>query len=340
MMIIATLKQALTITSFVFLMMLIIEYINVQTRGRWQGFLKRNPWSGYLTAGILGALPGCLGAFTVVSMFTHGSLTLGAVVTAMIATSGDEAFVMFAMIPGQAAMLTAILVGVGVVAGPLTDLIIRRNPQDHISDAHSLKVHPEYCNCFVPSQIPEQLRQLSMERGLLLVILGLLLGLILQLPPGGSVLHWKALIFLGGIFTGLFIVVTAPGHFLHAHLWTHLVKRHLPRIFLWTFGALLIMRVLDSVMDLETWVGANLHWVLLISVLVGIIPQSGPHLLFLTLFVEGVIPFGVLLASSIAQDGHGMLPLLAESRRSFLQIKLINMVVSLLVGGTWLLAAK
>ena len=33
-------------------------------------------------------------------MYSHRVLSLGAVVTAMIATSGDEAFVMLAMIPG------------------------------------------------------------------------------------------------------------------------------------------------------------------------------------------------------------------------------------------------
>lgn len=76
---------------------------------------------------------------------------------------------------------------------------------------------------------------------------------------------------------------------------------------------------------------------LVIASLVGLIPESGPHLLFLTLFTEKAIPFSVLLASSIVQDGHGMLPLLADSRRTFLKIKVINLLVGLLVGllGYW-----
>jgi hypothetical protein len=40
----------------------------------------------------------------------------------------------------------------------------------------------------------------------------------------------------------------------------------------------------------------------------------------------------VLLASSISQDGHASIPLLAESRRSFLWAKLINCLVALLAG--------
>lgn len=62
------------------------------------------------------------------------------------------------------------------------------------------------------------------------------------------------------------------------------------------------------------------------------IPESGPHLIFLTLYAQGAVPFSVLLASSILQDGHGMLPLLADSRLDFLRIKAINFSVGLLLG--------
>jgi hypothetical protein len=42
----------------------------------------------------------------------------------------------------------------------------------------------------------------------------------------------------------------------------------------------------------------------------------------------------VLLASSIVQDGHGMLPMLAHSRRAFVAVKLVNCVVGLVAGAT------
>jgi hypothetical protein len=71
---------------------------------------------------------------------------------------------------------------------------------------------------------------------------------------------------------------------------------------------------------------------------IGIIPESGPHLIFVTLFVSGSIPFSILIANSIVQDGHGALPLLAESRKSFLYMKGVNFIVGLLVGITGILA--
>lgn len=59
----------------------------------------------------------------------------------------------------------------------------------------------------------------------------------------------------------------------------------------------------------------------------------GPHLVFVTIFAEDVVPFSVLLASSIVQDGHGMLPMLAHSRRAFIVIKLVNLIVGLAIGA-------
>ena len=74
-----------------------------------------------------------------------------------------------------------------------------------------------------------------------------------------------------------------------------------------------------------------------LAVAIGIIPESGPHLIFITLYAQGVLPFYVLIVNSIVQDGHTTLPLLAESKASFLKAKLINMAVGLIVGiGCWL----
>ena len=73
-------------------------------------------------------------------------------------------------------------------------------------------------------------------------------------------------------------------------------------------------------------------WVLLIASLVAVIPESGPHLIFAVMFSKGLIPFSVILASSIIQDGHGMLPLLSYSVRDSMLIKLFNLVFGLIIG--------
>ena len=75
-------------------------------------------------------------------------------------------------------------------------------------------------------------------------------------------------------------------------------------------------------------------WVLLIGALIGIIPESGPHLIFVMMYAQGFIPFSVLFTTSFVQDGHGMLPLLSYSIKDSVLIKAFNLAFGLAVGGT------
>ena len=135
----------------------------------------------------------------------------------------------------------------------------------------------------------------------------------------------------------LFIVSTVPDHFLKEHLWGHVVVRHVPRLFAWTLGALALIALLDAHATAQEVIRSSPRAMVLLAALVGIVPESGPHLLFVTLYGNGTIPMAALVASSIVQDGHGMLPLLAESWRDFVKVKAINLAAGLIVGFLLLL---
>jgi hypothetical protein len=334
-MIISIFEHALMITGFVFVMMLVIEYVNVQTRGVWHDSLRKSKWKQYLLSGFLGATPGCLGAFTVVALYSHRIVSFGALVAAMIATSGDEAFVMLAMFPGKAILLTLIIFAIGIISGYLLDKFLPLKFLGKEVQLHKLTLHEEdVCICYPPGggQILTQLRHCSFQRALLIVfllifIIGLVFGEI-----GPQNWNWIRITLLITSSISLFIVTTVPEHFLEEHLWKHIVKVHVPRIFMWTFGALLVVHFVVGSLHLEHWIAANKLIILIIACLVGLIPESGPHMIFVTLFAQGSIPFSILMASSIVQDGHGMLPMLAESKRGFVSVKLVNLLVGFLVG--------
>jgi hypothetical protein len=129
-----------------------------------------------------------------------------------------------------------------------------------------------------------------------------------------------------------FIISTVNDHFLKEHLWAHIIKKHFLKIFLWTFATLLLIHFINDYIDINSWIQANLFSILIFAVLIGIVPQSGPHYIFILLFADGAIPFSILLANSIVQDGHGAIPLLAESKKSFVFAKLINLIIGLIVG--------
>ncbi len=332
------LKHSLAITGFVFVMMLLIEYVNVQTNGAWQNRLSRSRWGQYVLAGILGAIPGCLGAFTTSTLFTHRIISFGAIVTAMIATSGDEAFILFAMIPEKAMLLTVLLFIIAILAGYLTDMFYpSKNIHDHFREK-KLPLHDDSeCHCFNRDQIIPQLLKPSLSRFTLIVLLILFLYMVFFGSIAGESVYWIKYTLIFTISFSLFVVVTVPEHFLEKHLWEHILKMHMPRIFLWTFGTLLVISVLMNYVGVHSWLSEHQLLILLTAILIGIIPESGPHMVFVTLFAQGSIPFSVLLASSIAQDGHGMLPLLAESKKSFLKVKLVNIIIAAIAGVTGLL---
>ena len=150
------------------------------------------------------------------------------------------------------------------------------------------------------------------------------------MPP---VWNWiRVTLLLVGVF-GAFVVSTVPDHFLRDHLWRHVATRHVPRIFAWTAAVLVAVALLGQVTDVHAVVRHNPWVVLGAAGLLGLIPESGPHLVFVTLYAAGGIPVSVLAASSIVQDGHGMLPVLAQSGRDFVRVKLVNLTVGLVVGG-------
>lgn len=332
------LLSATMISGFVFIMMVVVEYINVQSQGIWEKHLAGSRWRQYLIGGVLGAIPGCLGAFSMVALFSHRLVSVGALVTTMIATSGDEAFVMLAMFPKKALLLTAIILGVGIVAGYLTDKFYK--PRGILAELgrHNFTLHDDpNCICFQSDKFWDNLRHPSAYRVVVaLLILALMAGVATGILSAKAEMWVKVTLMLSFAFA-LFVVISVPNHFLEKHIWKHIVKMHLPRIFLWVFGIMLVMHFAMLYIDVEHWISNNMLLVLLLAVGIGIIPESGPHLIFVTLFASGTVPFSILLASSIAQDGHGMLPMFAESKKGFVAVKLINMLFALIIGGVGLL---
>ncbi len=342
-------KQTLLITFFVLAMMLIIEYLNVITKGLWSKGLENSKRKQTLLGAFLGVIPGCLGAYTAVSLFVHDIIGNGALVATMIATSGDEAFMMLTLFPKKALILNLILFIIAVLSGLLTDRFFKNKFLAHASEKH-LRVHeaPE-CTGFTPKTSWQQLKHITPTRALMLVSIlffitfiifdehiagGALHGLIKMgaAEPKGSDPIWIKITFFSVIFLSTVVILIVNDHFLEKHLWAHIIKKHFSKIFLWTFFTLLFIGILMKHYDLHRLIQQNMFWVLVAAVLIGIIPESGPHLIFVMLFASGSLPLSILLASSIVQDGHGSLPLLAESRKSFVKVKLINIAVGFLIG--------
>jgi uncharacterized membrane protein YuzA (DUF378 family) len=332
------LKHTLSISFFVFVMMLLVEYLNVISSGKWEAyFCRQRGWTLYIWAAVLGVMPGCLGAFAAVTLYSHRMFSLGAIVTTMIATSGDEAFVMFALFPGKALGISIILFVIALAGGWLVDRLFNTGlDHDQEDRCEKMVIHRSDSMPLFPGW--KTFRSTWLDRSRITVLLGLLIFITLLATGnlGPRVWDWKRITFMLVGFVGIWIVSSSSKHFIHDHLWKHVTKEHLPALFAWTFAALLVIHYATKHLDLATLIEESKLQVTLLSAMIGIIPSSGPHLLFVTLFDKGLVPLSTLIVSSIVQDGHGMLPLLAFSRRDFLKVKGLNLAIGIIVGIIWL----
>ena len=263
-------QETVQITLLITLMMITVDAVNIWTRGKIATLLRGKKKSRqYVVASFIGAIPGCFGGFTDVTLYMHGLISFGALTGSMIASSGDEAFVMLAMFPEKAILLFGILFFIGIFGGQLTDVIVKKFKIVTCSDCPELVVH-------------------DTER------------------------TFK--------------------HFLKEHVLEHIIKKHIWKIALWTFGALLVVEFGFHYLHLEKITSEYKLLLLFLGALIGLIPESGPHLIFVSLFANGLIPFSILLTSSIVQDGHGMLPMLSYSLKDSIKIKIINFTFGITIG--------
>lgn len=326
-------QHGVSITILVFVMMMMVDYLDVLTKGNMKKIIKGGSFRQYITSSFLGSAPGCLGSFMNVSFYAHGLISFGAITGGMIATCGDEAFIMLAMFPNKAILMFGILFVIGTFSAFFVDKLVKIFRIKHVQVCeHPVAHFTKECRCLSFREIVVHLKKISFTRCLMLILLagafhGYITGLV-----GPETWDWERITFVTILTIATYIIATVPDHYLEEHIWRHIAKKHLWKIFLWSFGALLTVDVGLHLWDMETFVTSNMVWVLFIAGVISLIPESGPHIIFVMMFAKGLIPFSVLLTSTIVQDGHGMLPLLSYSIKDFFWIKVFNLVVGLTIG--------
>ena len=345
------LRAAVLITGMVVIMMMMIESLNISSSGRFFKRLQGSKFGQIVLSALLGWIPGCMGGFASVSLFSHGMISFGALVAMLIATAGDESFVMLTMFPGKALLISVLCLAVGIATGVIIDFVgpkIGLKPLSLKSCGH-MELHEEDGH---HEHEHKPKRSFSWKRALLFAGIALYIAALasgmLEHEHEGAAGHdehgfnllsedWMNMLFAGLSVLMLAVAAFGSDHFVEGHLWSHVVARHVPKVFAWTFGVLVLLGFITEVFDISSWISANIPLMILLATLIGIIPESGPHLIFVTLFAAGIVPAPVLIASCISQDGHASLPLLAESKGAFLRAKLINCVVALIIGFAFML---
>ncbi|MCD6418952.1 arsenic efflux protein [bacterium] len=277
------LLQTAVITAIIFVLLVIFEFLAIRFTSFIEQKISGRRWVQYIISSLAGSIPGCTGVFAIDAAYMAGFVGFGGIISATVATFGDEAFVLI----GQAALpdspikwqmlavVFVILFVLGVIAGRLADLFAKKTKmvfcQKCLIEKH------EYIDTTSTRKIPVK-------------------------------------------------------HFLSEHIWGHIIKKHIPNIVLWIFVSLVIVKALNQSFDMETIITRNKFVLVLAAAIIGILPLSGPNLIFITLFAQGQLPFSIFLTNSIVQDGHGLLPILGFSVEDAVKIKAFNLLFGLLVG--------
>lgn len=299
-----------------------------------------------LIASALGALPGCGGAIIVVTQFTKGRATFGALISVLVATMGDAAFLLMARDFEAFLLVMAISLVAGTVTGWIADRIHGR---DFLAvDKEKAKAHDErhagtnddpvpfsrfWIALAVFSLIPAAAMALNYEAGENTPFLML----------GENVGVWIG--FLAAMFCiALWSISKRPDSrgigadtLPNDNLITRVVK-DTNFVTAWVVMAFLAYEIASVKfgLDVAVLLSGVIYILPLIALLIGFIPGCGPQVVVTSLFLTGAVPMSALLANAISNDGDALFPALALAPKAAVLATLYSGIPALIIGYTWL----
>ncbi|MEG3760067.1 putative manganese transporter [Pseudoalteromonas carrageenovora] len=291
-------------------------------------------------AAVLGALPGCGGAIIVVTQFTKGQASFGAIVAVLTATMGDAAFLLLATRPTEGLVIMAIGLVVGTFCGVIVNALhakdfLRPTKQEQ---KHQVKV--------LPTRIIKISKPIWMFAIIPSLIIAFLIAFNVDFDQFGKYTGTSISIF--GAAMALFTVtiwaysskgesykeVTSeddecnpPSKIIKVLQDTHFVTA-------WVVTSFMLFEILINIagLDLKTWFAHYAYLAPLIAVVIGFLPGCGPQIIVTTLYIQGIIPFSALTANAISNDGDALFPAIAMAPKAAIIATLYTSIPALAVG--------
>lgn len=119
----------LAVTVFVAAMVLLFSWLQYATAGRFVDWIRANRRLQPVIGAIMGITPGCGGAIVMMPLYARGYVTYGTVISTLIATLGDAAFVLIGgaianpSLIGPVVMVHVISLVVGIIWGLCVDAV-------------------------------------------------------------------------------------------------------------------------------------------------------------------------------------------------------------------------
>lgn len=318
---------------------------------------ERAPIVQIVIAAILGALPGCGGAIIVVSQYAAGQVGFAALVTVLVATMGDAAFLLLAKAPTVGLMVVFIGVVVGILSGLAVNAIhspnfLRRPPQ-HKNTADACKKTPPIrysaamfwiilllvvfpltlLSAFQVTIEPLNVGQYKVDITLVLGVLGALLCMVMwaMLPLQNT---YRSLVAEDDVALSCDTDEPNLPHVAKASPMVAKVVHDTNFIMVWVSMAFLCFELfvhytgidISGFFDSAAWLAP------LIGVAVGFLPGCGPQIIVASLYLQGVAPLSTLLGNAISNDGDALFPAIALAPKAALYATIYSAIPAIIVG--------
>ena len=323
-----------------------LEHVMKADLGR--SLSRAGRWQSAISA-FLGALPGCGGAIIVVTQYTRGYVSFGSVVSVLVATMGDAAFLLLAREPMTGLLIFAVGLGIGTVSGWVVDAIHGTSfmRPDRADDA----AEPPCLDGDVNGADAARARGVFRLSPVWLawLIPGIALGILVAFQVDtdaftGSLSAVEPTLWFGfaGALLCFVMWVFAPAQNSHAGRQSYAVLRQSTwaRIILdtnfittWVIFGFLVFEIATYLAGsgIEHFFKVWTPFLPLMGVLVGFLPGCGPQIVVTTLYLSGLVPLSAQLGNAISNDGDALFPAIALAPRAAVLATLYSGVPALIV---------
>ena len=323
----------IAVSSFVGMTLLIFTFLEKKNFNL-QKLILNNRRFEIPICSFLGAIPGCGGAIMVMSLFTRGVVSFGAVLAALISTMGDAAFLLIAVKPEAALIILPVTFIVGIISGyiaqPFTKNFLKEkiNKSISISDLPKNKTSNKFYKLWFFILIP-----------------GLILGLInaFNIDTNFEIFGMDVVLvfsFSAALFCVLLWVLNPLTDIQMASIHENSYRRVVDTTCFVTVWVI-ISFVLYELINLSTN-GAIFESLILfgpflplIAILIGFIPGCGPQIMITSMYVSGQIPMSAQIGNSISNDGDALFPAIAISAKAAIVATLYSAIPAIIIAYLW-----
>ena len=299
-----------------------------------QSYIQKNQKLEIPISAFLGAIPGCGGAIMVMSLFTRGVVSFGAVLAALISTMGDAAFLLLATKPQAALIILPVTFCTGIVSGYLVKPFTKNFLQKKIN------------RDFLITELPEN--KTSNKFYLIwyfFLIPGLALGIMNAFNIETSYLVSdidiiQFISFLLALYCVFLWVLNPLTDIQMASIHENSFRKVVDTtcfVTVWVIISFVIYELINistqgAIFESLKYFGP---FIPLMAIIIGFIPGCGPQIMITSMYVSGQLPMSAQIGNSISNDGDALFPAIAISPKAAIIATLYSAVPAIFIAYLW-----